>query len=225
MVPTVSVENLLLDAYRRVDEGERPRREKIPVEEELCVSCTIECSPEIKARYLKPDVCLWRNMPSVLKDPSLRGRRKKRERGPRRRSGRTTSPSSRRRGSEADAAHLRLRRAALPGVSGGLAPLRGTPAAVRRRRGARSRRDASGRGRGATPGPKKGPPSLGLLRKGAFTVALDSRGQQYSSEELSAFLAEKKLYGQSHFQFLLGGAPGLTPACSPRRDHAGLFRD
>ena len=29
VVPSVSVENLLLDAYRRVDEGERPRREKI----------------------------------------------------------------------------------------------------------------------------------------------------------------------------------------------------
>ena len=69
VVPTVTVENLLLDAYRRVDEGERPRREKVFVEEELCASCTIECSPSIKARYLKPDVCLWRNMPSVLKDP------------------------------------------------------------------------------------------------------------------------------------------------------------
>jgi hypothetical protein len=77
-VPTVTVENLLLDAYRRVDEGERPRREKVLVEDELCASCTLECSPEIKARYLKPDVCLWRNMPSVLKDPSFDGRKKKR---------------------------------------------------------------------------------------------------------------------------------------------------
>ena len=77
-VPTVTVENLLLDAYRRVDEGERPRREKVFVEEELCASCTLECSPKIKGRYLKQDVCLWRIMPSVLKDPNFDGRRKKR---------------------------------------------------------------------------------------------------------------------------------------------------
>jgi hypothetical protein len=78
-VPTVTVENLLLDAYRRVDEGERPAREKVFVEEELCASCTIECSPDIKARYLKTDVCLWRNMPSVLKDPGFDRRKKKRD--------------------------------------------------------------------------------------------------------------------------------------------------
>ncbi len=77
-VPSISVENLLLDAYRRVDEGERPRREKIFVEEELCLSCTMECSDKIKARYLKQDVCLWRNMPSVLKDATFQGRRRKR---------------------------------------------------------------------------------------------------------------------------------------------------
>ena len=68
----------MLDAYRRVDEGERPRREKVLVEEELCMSCTVECSDAIKARYLKPDVCLWRNMPSVIKDAKFEGRKKKR---------------------------------------------------------------------------------------------------------------------------------------------------
>jgi hypothetical protein len=76
VVPSLDVENLLLDAYRRVDEGERPRREKVAIEEELCITCTIECSPSVKQRYLKPDVCLWRNMPSVLKDPLFRSARK-----------------------------------------------------------------------------------------------------------------------------------------------------
>jgi hypothetical protein len=76
VTPSVDVENLLLEAYRRVDEGERPRREKVAVEEELCLTCTVECSAEIKGRYLKPDVCLWRNMPSVLKDPIYRGLRR-----------------------------------------------------------------------------------------------------------------------------------------------------
>lgn len=76
VVPALSVEHLLLDAYRRVDEGERPWRDKISHEQELCLTCTIECSPEIKARYLKPDLCLWRSMPSILKDPIFRGLRK-----------------------------------------------------------------------------------------------------------------------------------------------------
>ncbi len=82
VVPSLSVEALLLDAYRRVDEGERPWRDKISHEQELCLTCTIDCSPEIKGRYLKPDVCLWRSMPSVLKDPIFRGLRKL-GRGPR----------------------------------------------------------------------------------------------------------------------------------------------
>jgi len=76
VVPSVNVENLLLEAYRRVDEGERPRREKVSVEEELCLACALECSPDIKSRYLKPDVCLWRNMPSVLKDHIYRSLRR-----------------------------------------------------------------------------------------------------------------------------------------------------
>jgi hypothetical protein len=78
VVPSISVENLLLDAYRRVDEGERPRREKVLEDEELCMSCTVECTDAIKARYLKPDVCLWRNMPSVIKDAVFGGQRKRR---------------------------------------------------------------------------------------------------------------------------------------------------
>ena len=59
----------------------------------------------------------------------------------------------------------------------------------------------------------------GLLRKGAYTIALDSRGQQHSSEELSAFLADKKLYGQSHFQFILGGASGLDAKVLESANH------
>jgi 23S rRNA (pseudouridine1915-N3)-methyltransferase len=47
------------------------------------------------------------------------------------------------------------------------------------------------------------------LRPSAFTMALDMGGRQFSSEQLSRFLAEKKLHGQSRFQFILGGAAGL----------------
>ena len=76
VLPTLDVENLLLDAYRRVDEGERPWHDKIILEQEMCLTCTIECTPEIKSRYLKADLCLWRSMPSVLKDPIFRGLRR-----------------------------------------------------------------------------------------------------------------------------------------------------
>jgi hypothetical protein len=74
--PSTDVENLLLEAYRRVDEGERPRREKISADEEFCLTCTLECSSEIKNRYLKPDVCLWRNLPSILKESIFRSMRR-----------------------------------------------------------------------------------------------------------------------------------------------------
>ena len=60
---------------------------------------------------------------------------------------------------------------------------------------------------------------LSLLRKGAYAVALDGRGEQHSSEELSAFLAGHKLHGRSHFQFLLGGAAGLDQRVLEAADH------
>lgn len=56
---------------------------------------------------------------------------------------------------------------------------------------------------------REGGALLSLLRPGAFTVAVDGRGQEYSSEEWAVFLADKRLHGQSHFQFILGGAVGL----------------
>jgi 23S rRNA (pseudouridine1915-N3)-methyltransferase len=59
---------------------------------------------------------------------------------------------------------------------------------------------------------KEGSTLLSLLRPDAFTVAVDSRGREYSSEEWSAFLADRKLHGRSHFQFILGGAVGLDEA-------------
>lgn len=50
---------------------------------------------------------------------------------------------------------------------------------------------------------------LKRLRPGALTVVLDREGREFSSEELSAYLAEQKLRGRSDFQFILGGALGL----------------
>ena len=58
---------------------------------------------------------------------------------------------------------------------------------------------------------KEGSALLGLFRKGAFSVAVDPRGREFTSEAWSEFLATKKVEGQSHFQFILGGASGLDP--------------
>lgn len=53
---------------------------------------------------------------------------------------------------------------------------------------------------------------LRRLRPGAFLVALDRKGRQMPSQELSRWLAGLKLEGRSDFQFILGGALGLAPA-------------
>ena len=67
---TGSVQELLLDAYRRIDEGELMKTRKTVVDNEVCFRCPVEgeCSEAIKRRYLKPDVCLWRRMGAVIDD-------------------------------------------------------------------------------------------------------------------------------------------------------------
>lgn len=68
------VQGLLLDAYRRIDEGERARKSAQVVENEVCYACPLdeECGAVIKSRYLKKDVCLWREMAAVLDESSER---------------------------------------------------------------------------------------------------------------------------------------------------------
>ena len=65
-----NVQQLLLDAYRRIDEGEQARKTVNVVDNEVCYACPLEdeCTPAIKARHLKQDVCLWREMGAVLDD-------------------------------------------------------------------------------------------------------------------------------------------------------------
>lgn len=68
------VQGLLLDAYRRIDEGEQARKATQVVENEVCYACPLaeECGPAIKSKYLKKDVCLWREMAAVLDEGSDR---------------------------------------------------------------------------------------------------------------------------------------------------------
>jgi hypothetical protein len=63
-----NVQELLLDAYRRIDEGERSRKRAPVAVHEVCYACPIgdECTDAIKAKHLKRDVCLWRELGAVL---------------------------------------------------------------------------------------------------------------------------------------------------------------
>jgi hypothetical protein len=65
-----NVQELLLDAYRRIDEGEESKKGKSAIEDEVCFACPVEddCTDDIKAKYRKNDVCLWRDMGAVIDD-------------------------------------------------------------------------------------------------------------------------------------------------------------
>ena len=59
------VQELLLQAQVRIDHGERPRKQMARPQDDLCFGCPVtDCSPAVKAKYLKKDACLWRKMSS-----------------------------------------------------------------------------------------------------------------------------------------------------------------
>lgn len=64
------VQELLLDAQRRVEGGEHARKIGMGQEDEVCYACHLEseCTPAIKAEYLKADSCLWRGMSAMAGD-------------------------------------------------------------------------------------------------------------------------------------------------------------
>jgi Domain of unknown function (DUF4388) len=63
-----NVQQFLLDAYRRIDEGEKARKQQLELNSEVCYACPLgdDCSSYIQQKYLKNDVCLWREMGAVL---------------------------------------------------------------------------------------------------------------------------------------------------------------
>jgi hypothetical protein len=67
------VHELLAQAQRRIEEGEHARKRDIAIENGICYACPVagECTPEIKAKHLKNDVCLWRKMSAVADDGPL----------------------------------------------------------------------------------------------------------------------------------------------------------
>ena len=56
---------------------------------------------------------------------------------------------------------------------------------------------------------EEGEALLRLIRRDWVTVALEREGAQFTSPELAAWLADQKVHGAGHFQFILGGALGL----------------
>jgi hypothetical protein len=68
------VQELLAQAQRRIEEGERARKRADVIQDGKCFACPAadDCTPEIKDKYLKNDVCLWRKM-SVAGDDDPRG--------------------------------------------------------------------------------------------------------------------------------------------------------
>jgi hypothetical protein len=65
------VQQLLLAAQRRIDEGERALK-AVPAKAggAACFGCPLapRCTPEIKAKYLRPHTCLWRGLPAIKGD-------------------------------------------------------------------------------------------------------------------------------------------------------------
>ena len=69
MSPHINVQHLLLETSRRLDEGQRPTKSKIVLpDDQLCASCTSNCGSEEKDKYLKDGICLWRNMPVIVRE-------------------------------------------------------------------------------------------------------------------------------------------------------------
>lgn len=67
--PHINVQHLLLETSRRLDEGQRPSKQKEALPgEELCVSCNAGCDQDEKMKYLKDGICLWRNMPVIVRE-------------------------------------------------------------------------------------------------------------------------------------------------------------
>lgn len=67
--PRLNVEHLLLETSRRLDEGQRPTKAKAALPgDELCASCSGGCNQRQKGKYLKDGICLWRNMPVLVRE-------------------------------------------------------------------------------------------------------------------------------------------------------------
>jgi 23S rRNA (pseudouridine1915-N3)-methyltransferase len=65
---------------------------------------------------------------------------------------------------------------------------------------------------------KEGERILAAVPAGSFLIALDVRGQDWSSEALAASFREWELAGQNQLAFIIGGDLGLSPSVLSRSD-------
>jgi hypothetical protein len=72
------LKDLLREANQRIAETGRTVKKQTGQTHQLCVVCPVasECSDEIKDRYLKKDVCLWRSMSGLVDDEEYAGLRR-----------------------------------------------------------------------------------------------------------------------------------------------------
>jgi 23S rRNA (pseudouridine1915-N3)-methyltransferase len=63
---------------------------------------------------------------------------------------------------------------------------------------------------------KEGERVLAALPEGSLLIALDVKGECWSSEELAASFRDWGLSGQNHLTFVIGGDLGLPPAVLAR---------
>jgi 23S rRNA (pseudouridine1915-N3)-methyltransferase len=63
---------------------------------------------------------------------------------------------------------------------------------------------------------KEGERILGAVAENSFVIALDVKGQSWSSEELAASFGERELSGQNQLAFVIGGDLGLSTAVLAR---------
>lgn len=70
---------------------------------------------------------------------------------------------------------------------------------------------------------KEGEAILKHIKDNMFTVALDLKGKMLSSEELSEFIKNLGINGDSNIAFIIGGSLGLSPEVLKRADYKLCF--
>ncbi len=65
---------------------------------------------------------------------------------------------------------------------------------------------------------KEGERILAAIPEGSVVIALDVKGQNWSSEELASLFRERELSGENQLTFIIGGDLGLCPAVIARSD-------
>ncbi|MFT8314289.1 MAG: 23S rRNA (pseudouridine(1915)-N(3))-methyltransferase RlmH [Clostridium sp.] len=70
---------------------------------------------------------------------------------------------------------------------------------------------------------KEGEGILKCLKDNAYVIALDLKGKMLSSEELSDFIKDLGIKGESNIAFVIGGSLGLSSVVLKRADYKLCF--